>query len=107
MQKEIKKFLSLGVLVFGVIFLAGCGVKTENAKPASENIPMQKKTTEQKKSNETVTKEDNQTKTNQNSAVSASDEESFLSREEEEANADLSVDQDLDDLANSYDETNL
>ncbi len=39
MQKKIKKVVSLGALVAGMIFLAGCGTKS-----ASVNTPMQKVT---------------------------------------------------------------
>jgi hypothetical protein len=39
MQKEAKNFLSLGLLMAGMIFLAGCG-----AKNTPVNAPMQKTT---------------------------------------------------------------
>lgn len=38
MRKETKKILSLGVLLLGVIFLAGCGIKNN---PSNESMQKQ------------------------------------------------------------------
>jgi hypothetical protein len=103
MQKEIKKVLSLSVLVFGLVFLAGCGAKTE--VPRANDTSKQKNPTEQKaKDSGKATG----TETNLNSsAASADNEELLLSREESEAGEALSGSEDLNDLSNTYDENNL
>ena len=97
MQKEIKPVLSLSALVFGLVFLAGCGAKTE--VPRANDMSKQKNPTEQKATG---------TETNLNSsAASADNEELLLSREESEAGEALSGSEDLNDLSNTYDENNL
>lgn len=103
MQKEIKRVLSLSILVFGVVFLAGCGVKTE--MPKTGNLPVQKNSVDQNaKENTPDTKNTN---LNSNSVTSADSEESLLSQEEADAKDALPSDQETDDLSNSYDENNL
>jgi len=100
MRKKVTKILSLTMLVFGVIFLSGCGTES--------NAPVQKDSTGQKKDDASEKVVDTKNSNlNNNSAVSADNEESLLSQEESDANEALSGSEDLNDLANTYDENKL
>jgi hypothetical protein len=106
MRKEIKKAMSLSILIFGVVFLAGCGAKTETSK-STENKPAKKTQTEQNRDAAKNIPEEKNANLNSNSAASADNEDLLLSQEESEATEALPDSQEIDDLSDTYDENNL
>ena len=100
MLKNFKRFSLFACFVLFVLAFSGCGNK-EAAKVTPPSSQPQKQTP----TKQTEQGKENETKNNQG-ASSATNEDALLSEEQSNIEADVS-NQEVDDLANSYDENEL
>jgi hypothetical protein len=105
MRKELKKVLSFGVLIFGLVFLSGCGSTEQKnqapqtgGKTPTEKVPVAGEKTPSASSS-------TGTNLNGNSATTSAtnEEDLLLSQEENDAKDAVPSDQETADLTSSYD----